>query len=113
MADFCRQCAQNHGFESLDDLEGLGGPDAPPLAPGYGYPAICEGCGFIMVDAAGNCIECDLFPGEPGHGHCASDRHIPAIIHRTGGPSASEVNACGVCGCRIRAIPGGWEVINE
>ena len=27
--------------------------------------------------------------------------HLPAVVHRTGGPSASKLNCCGICGSYI------------
>ena len=50
MADFCNQCKEEMGFEPHSDY-----PDYGPLKPGYGWPVICEGCGFTAIDREGNC----------------------------------------------------------
>jgi hypothetical protein len=40
--------------------------------------------------------------------------HIPAIVHRTGGPSAQEDNRCLICGARIgRDDQGAWVAVEE
>lgn len=62
MADFCKQCSINLFGEDSKDLA-LG-----PLPPGYYWYVICEGCGFIQVDALGRCVTCHLLKGTPGHG---------------------------------------------
>ena len=56
MAEFCRQCTWELFGEDRSDLDHFG-KGKPPLEPGYGYPCICEGCGFILVDDNGSCIE--------------------------------------------------------
>jgi hypothetical protein len=63
MADFCKQCSIDNFGKDFGDLGGN-----PPLEEGYGYPALCEGCGYILVDSDGACIKCDLMKGKPGHG---------------------------------------------
>lgn len=65
MADFCRQCSLDNFGEDYRELAGIGDGD---LKPGYGYPAVCEGCGFILVDKDGNCLDCHLRRGKSGHG---------------------------------------------
>jgi hypothetical protein len=65
MADFCHQCSLDMFGEDFGDLEGVG---KGPLGPNEGYPVICERCGFILVDEKGRCVECDLLPGQVGHG---------------------------------------------
>jgi hypothetical protein len=55
MADFCRQCSIEMWGEDSGDLAFLGGA-APTLQPGFGYPAVCEGCGFICVTDYGECM---------------------------------------------------------
>ena len=57
MADFCNQCAEelfnaDHG----DFNESCFNPKDLPLKPGEGFPVICEGCGFVLVDEKGNCL---------------------------------------------------------
>lgn len=59
MADFCKQCSESLFGRDFGDLKGLGGPNAEPLKPDEGYPAICEGCGPTLVDAEGVCIAYD------------------------------------------------------
>lgn len=71
MADFCKQCSIDHFGEDHRDLAGLG--NGRTLQPNHGWLAICEGCGYILVDDDGNCFECDLKPGQPGHGKALSD----------------------------------------
>ena len=53
MADFCKQCSL---AEFGRDEQDLARPNDPPVSPGYGYPALCEGCGFNLVDNDGTCI---------------------------------------------------------
>jgi hypothetical protein len=55
MAEFCNQCAADHGF-AAGDFKGIGNPADLPLKPGEGFPVICEGCGFVLVDNEGNCL---------------------------------------------------------
>ena len=61
MAEFCKQCAEELGFEpdfvglfTLDDIE----PDG-----NIGYPVLCETCGIncFIIDNEGNCgsMYCD------------------------------------------------------
>ncbi len=73
VADFCRQCALDNWGEDNGDLAYLNGL-APTLLPGYGYSVICEGCGFILVNDAGECISEDCL--ERGH-------HVNRITSRT------------------------------
>lgn len=58
MADFCKQCATEHGFENPGHDYIHSGRDLPEnkLEPGYGWLEICEGCGFIRVNEQGECI---------------------------------------------------------
>lgn len=35
------------------------------------------------------------------HEEAGESMHIPAIMHRTGGPDANELNTCGICGAYI------------
>lgn len=58
MADFCKQCSIATFGEDYGDLAGLGKPD-DVLEEGMGYPVICEGCGYILVNKAGECITPD------------------------------------------------------
>lgn len=53
MADFCKQCADEHGFES-GDLDGIVGSGSEhPMA--LWLHAICEGCGDAVVNHEGVC----------------------------------------------------------
>lgn len=54
MADFCKQCSEENFGEDSKDLAGLG--DGTKLKSGYGWPALCEGCGIIIVNDIGECI---------------------------------------------------------
>ena len=57
MADFCKQCSTELFGEDFGDLKGIG-----ELTPeqredgGWGFGALCEGCGSTLVDEAGQCI---------------------------------------------------------
>lgn len=64
MADFCAQCAEALGFEDLNDLAGITHPE-DFNEHGRACVVICEGCGPIQVDPAGNCISPDCL----GHDH--------------------------------------------
>jgi hypothetical protein len=54
MADFCNKCARDLQFEE-GDLANLG--DGRKLEEGYGWQALCENCGPILVDNFGNNIK--------------------------------------------------------
>jgi hypothetical protein len=54
MADFCRQCSEELFGEDYGDLANLG--DGSELKSNEGWSAICEGCGFTLVDDKGNCL---------------------------------------------------------
>ena len=55
MADFCKQCSTDIFGEDFYDLKGLG--DGTELQEGYGWPALCEGCGVTVVNDEGKCID--------------------------------------------------------
>lgn len=57
-------------------------------------------------DAAGDAVGRDWRSMQPPA--CGPGEHVPVIIHRTGGPSASERNACGKCGRVIYNVRGVW-----
>ena len=57
VADFCLQCNRDFGLD-YSDFSHLS-QDRLPLEPGYGYPALCEGCGPTLVNDAGECISSD------------------------------------------------------
>lgn len=63
MADFCRQCSLADFGEDFGDLAGLSGPG--DTAAGLFCSVICEGCGHIQVDHAGNCMTLSCL--EKGH----------------------------------------------
>jgi len=56
VADFCMQCSIKYLGEDFGDLRGLGSKDSPPLKPGEGWIALCEGCGATLVDDEGRCM---------------------------------------------------------
>ena len=56
MADFCHECSIETFGEDFGDLKGIGKPGVT-LEPGYGWQAICEGCGPILVDNEGKKIQ--------------------------------------------------------
>lgn len=77
MADFCRQCYQELWDEDQSDLDHFG-KGKPPLEPGYGYPALCEGCGPILVNDAGECISNDcLRKGHPKYAKHPAEHAAP------------------------------------
>lgn len=53
MADFCQQCSIEVFGEDMRDLAGLN-PDAS-ITDKAGV--LCEGCGWIVVDNEGKCID--------------------------------------------------------
>jgi hypothetical protein len=59
MAEFCRQCYRETFAQDESDFDHFGKDSPLPLEPGYGYPALCEGCGPTLVDDSGNCIADD------------------------------------------------------
>lgn len=62
MADFCAQCAEEHGFPEGGDFKFDRGK---PLPPSHGWVELCEGCGPILVDAEGRCMG-DCYEGHSG-----------------------------------------------
>jgi len=54
MADFCHQCAIATFGEDAGDLANITSPEAE--AEGRYAVVICEGCGFIQVNVAGECV---------------------------------------------------------
>ena len=59
MADFCKQCSMEHFGEDLKDLANLGSTPLTKeeLSNGIGFTVLCEGCGFIIVDNDGKCMD--------------------------------------------------------
>ena len=39
--------------------------------------------------------------------------HSPAIVHRCGGPTAEELNICGICGSDLTMVRGAWIAISD
>lgn len=70
MADFCQQCSEELFDRDYNDLANLGDLNVP-LQEGEGYPVICEGCGFIRVDRAGQCL---------GDDDCLRKHRVPSTI---------------------------------
>ncbi len=56
MAEFCQQCSLEIFNEDFKELAGLGHEE---LLPGYGWQALCEGCGMTLVDNDGKCVNKD------------------------------------------------------
>ena len=57
MADFCNQCADYMFGPGYRDYENIGNWEgSQPLKEGESYLVICEGCGFVRIDAKGNCL---------------------------------------------------------
>ena len=59
MADFCRQCSIEYFGKDYEDFKGLTTPEDEKQE--MAAVVLCEGCGHIQVDNAGNCIspDCD------------------------------------------------------
>jgi hypothetical protein len=76
MADFCRACHTELFGKSKCGLAGL--MTEEEWSQGYAAAALCEGCGSILVDPAGNCISAYCFhAGKPGHGVEQSTPTLP------------------------------------
>lgn len=39
--------------------------------------------------------------------------HSPAILNRCGGPTAEELNICGICGSDLTMVRGVWIAISD
>ena len=39
--------------------------------------------------------------------------HSPAIVSRCGGPTAEELNICGICGSDLTMVRGVWIAISD
>ena len=63
MADFCKQCSGVEFREDLGDLANITPVEA--WAKGQACTVICEGCGVIQVNPAGECVSPDCY--EKGH----------------------------------------------
>lgn len=69
MADFCRQCSLEHFGEDFRELAGMSTPE--DTAKGLFTVNICEGCGFVLVDHEGECVDPDC----PKHGGVKREAH--------------------------------------
>ncbi|WP_373081964.1 hypothetical protein [Zhongshania sp.] len=59
MSDFCKQCSTEIFGRDIGDLKGLGGKRRLKqwqLDEGFGWKALCEGCGPTLVDDDGRCV---------------------------------------------------------
>ena len=58
MSDFCNQCSEELFGEGTGDFKNL--LTEEDTAKGYKYVAVlCEGCGPIVVDYLGYCVDLD------------------------------------------------------
>ena len=57
MADFCRQCLLEIFGEDTEDLANI--TTSANEEHGFFAVVLCEGCGPIQVDRAGNCLSKD------------------------------------------------------
>lgn len=59
MANFCQQCSLAYFGSDTRDLASDGyAPEAPTRPPKGGkWSALCEGCGFILVDRDGKRVD--------------------------------------------------------
>jgi hypothetical protein len=56
MAEFCNQCAKEMGLPP-GDFAGI--TELEDYLKGFACIVVCEGCGDIDVDPAGNCVTFD------------------------------------------------------
>lgn len=63
MADFCKQCSEDLFGKDLKELAGL--VSVREWNEGYAATVLCEGCGPIQVNPAGECISEDCL--KKGH----------------------------------------------
>jgi len=71
MADFCKQCTEElFGPEHADNNDVQGIISEAEEAEGYMATVLCEGCGPIQVNRAGEClsVDCDKKHGEKKDG---------------------------------------------
>lgn len=67
MTEFCKACSIEYDGEDHGDLAGI--TRKKHEEAGLATVVICEGCGVIQVNHAGECISNDcLKSGQPGHG---------------------------------------------
>ncbi len=80
MADFCKQCAEEIGFESdFIDIN---------LKKGLYHMNLCEGCGPIQTNGKGECITEDCL--QSGH-HVPLDTNVSYWIHAPNGFDTKQV----------------------
>lgn len=66
MAEFCKACSIKTFGEDFKELAGI--TQQEYWDKGQACTMICEGCGPIQVDPAGNCVSKDcMCQGEEGH----------------------------------------------
>lgn len=67
MADFCKQCSIELFGEDFGDLRGISPTKLTKedIDKKMGWVALCEGCGFIIVNDEGTCIcpKCEKHSG--------------------------------------------------
>jgi hypothetical protein len=63
MSAFCQQCSIEMFGKDLRELA-----SEEEIPEGYGYPSICEGCGYVFVDADGKCVDNCLLRHNPDGG---------------------------------------------
>ena len=64
MADFCKQCSFDIFGEDTGDLAGLLSQEDDEA--GYKAVVLCEGCGPIQVNNAGECLSADCLEQHGG-----------------------------------------------
>lgn len=73
MADFCQQCSIETFGRDFRELAQPEGTLPPP--PGYGWPALCEGCGHTIVDHNGKCLQSQFCAHPTGHDQRLLEHH--------------------------------------
>jgi len=74
MADFCKACSIEIFGEDFGDLKGL--ISKREYDKGMSRAAICEDCGYILVDPDGNCSKCELKRNKEGHNIFFKKDHV-------------------------------------
>lgn len=65
MADFCKQCSEDIFGEDFGELAGL--IKEEQVTQGFYAVAICEGCGYTLVDHTGKCVAIDCIKKHGAH----------------------------------------------
>lgn len=60
MADYCKQCHEEHAFPGENDGKGL-------CEPKHMVGFLCEGCGHTFVDHEGRCLSKNCLCRHGGH----------------------------------------------